>query len=89
MSAHQTLHVPRPFDYEEWHIRYAPDVLRLLTPAADVRRPGRDGWRFEAIAHGRSPMAFVAIVDRRATHSGDVEGQPPAEPHLAFTVIVR
>lgn len=84
VSLHDTLAVPPPANYEEWRVHAADDaVVRLLTPEDHVRRPGAEGWRFEAVGRGQTVVTFIPIVP-----AGD-RGDRPNEPHFTLKVTVQ
>ncbi len=82
VSVGDTFRVPRPIDHEEWDVGYAREIVRMLTPADRVRRPGPEGWRFEAVARGSTDVTVVGVV-RPGT------GGQPNVPKLVLQVVVR
>lgn len=84
VSMSQTLSVPRPAAADEWNVSFATEVLALLTPSDQVRKPGPEGWRFRSVAEGETALVFTTIAPPCA---GDVPC-PPAPPQQ-FAVTVR
>jgi predicted secreted protein len=76
----QTLSIVPPADFSEWQVDYAKEILQPLTPSDRMRSPGRDGWRFKAIAPGETDVALTAVMpaDRHGSAA------PPR-----FTVTIR
>lgn len=62
LRLHQTIRVVRPADFADWQVDYAADVLKALDAAQQVRSPGADGWRFEAIGRGETDIVVTPIV---------------------------
>ncbi len=62
LRQHQTLRIVRPADFAEWQVDYASDVLKPLASAEDMRSPGPDGWRFEAIGAGETEVVATPVV---------------------------
>jgi hypothetical protein len=84
VSPHDVLIVPPPARYDEWRVQIGSDaIVRLLTAADRVRRPGADGWRLEAVARGETTVAFVPFVPFGK------ESSTPNEPRFTLRVMVR
>jgi hypothetical protein len=79
----QTLAIPPPADSYEWQVEYASEVLESLTPLDRMRSPGRDGWRFKAIAPGETNVTLTAVI----TVDPNSPAPPPAPPR--FSVVIR
>jgi hypothetical protein len=84
VSRHDMLIVQPPAHYEEWRVHAAPaDVVRLQTTGDRVRRPGTDGWQFEAATRGTAVITFTPFVP-----SGE-NSSVPNEPHFTLRVTVQ
>jgi predicted secreted protein len=85
MKKGQTLSIAPPADFSEWQVDYASEVLQTLTPPDRMRSPGRDGWRFKAIASGETDVALTAVM----TVDPNSSAPPPAPPRFSVTIRVQ
>jgi hypothetical protein len=79
VQVRQTLRVARPADFSDWQVDYSSDVLKALTPPDQMRSPGPDGWRFQAIARGETDLVVTPVA------TSDVTSAAPAR----FAVTIR
>lgn len=70
--------VPRPAEYDEWDLAFAPEVLRSLNTEDGRRRPPADGWTFAVVAAGTTDVSFTPFV-----------GQGGTVPRFVVTVTAR
>jgi len=62
LAVGQKLRIAAPAGVAGWQVDYDAALLELLTPAAKVRAPGPEGWRFRARAAGEGEIALTSIV---------------------------
>jgi len=86
VSVGETIRVPPPAAYETWTVHPSTGVVRALDSSERQRRPGADGWRFEAVQAGASEIAFVPFVGVSDDRAG---AAAPSQPRFTLTVTVR
>lgn len=77
----KTLSIPRPLEIAEWQVDFDAGLLALLGPPEKRRTPGPAGWRFRALAPGRSTIVLTSIAAPAA-------GASPAVAQFSFTIDV-
>lgn len=56
----QTLGIQPPGQSVEWQVEYDVESLRLVTPAAELTKPGVRGWVWQAIKQGQSELVLTS-----------------------------
>ena len=77
-----TFRVPRPATNERWTVTYPHNIVRSLTTADRMERPGAEGWRFETIARGAGDLTFTGFVP-------PARGDQPNPPRFVLHVSIQ
>lgn len=85
LSKGQIIRIVNPGLAAAWRVVYASEVLEALTPPDTMRAPGPEGWRFRAIAPGKTDLVLTSI----AQPCPDPTPCPPVPARLVFTIEVK
>jgi hypothetical protein len=62
VKINQTINLLPPSSNMEWQISYEPSLLKSLTPPAQMRKPGQEGWLFQPLSAGQSEIMLTSIA---------------------------